>query len=358
MVAPITGPFVTVRSNSYNGPGSFWYSQSKRKQAKPYNLVIPYYLMYRRVDSCWGPQWSWPNGNASSNSDILDAVFYDAAHVETYDARFRAMERLRGKISEKAEWLLNLAERRQAISMIAKRAGLLIRVVRAVRRGDFKAANRLLSVPKGFRPKAKTFSGQWLEYHFGWSPLVGDIGTGIEILQKPIADKRVFAVARTLRPYSITQSDSNWRTFTQGTKAVTCRVGTYIRVSNPNLYLANQLGFINPVGLVWEMVPFSFVVDWFVPVGTFLNSFTEFVGLELLHPYHTTMSHMKMAYTFHAKVSGLESYGWEKRAVCVDRRTGLPSASLRPPTLRGLSATRAATAISLLIQLFVNPNQR
>jgi hypothetical protein len=31
------------------------------------------------------------------------------------------------------------------------------------------------------------------------------------------------------------------------------------------------LGLTNPLNVAWELVPFSFVVDWFIPIGSFFD---------------------------------------------------------------------------------------
>lgn len=40
-----------------------------------------------------------------------------------------------------------------------------------------------------------------------------------------------------------------------------------------------QLGLDDPLGLIWELTPYSFVVDWFLPVGQWLSSFRSIKGL-------------------------------------------------------------------------------
>lgn len=37
----------------------------------------------------------------------------------------------------------------------------------------------------------------------------------------------------------------------------------------------DALGFNNPLRTIWERVPFSFIVDWFIPVGDFLEQFSQ-----------------------------------------------------------------------------------
>jgi hypothetical protein len=36
------------------------------------------------------------------------------------------------------------------------------------------------------------------------------------------------------------------------------------------LSLQRSLGLVNPLEIAWEVVPYSFVVDWFLPVGSYI----------------------------------------------------------------------------------------
>lgn len=49
----------------------------------------------------------------------------------------------------------------------------------------------------------------------------------------------------------------------------------------------NQLGLLDPVSLAWNLLPMSFVFDWFIPVGTFLDGFTATEGLTYQDGYTT-----------------------------------------------------------------------
>lgn len=42
----------------------------------------------------------------------------------------------------------------------------------------------------------------------------------------------------------------------------------------------SQTGLSNPLILAWELVPYSFVVDWFVGVGSYLNNLDATIGLQ------------------------------------------------------------------------------
>jgi len=47
--------------------------------------------------------------------------------------------------------------------------------------------------------------------------------------------------------------------------------------------LINAFGLDNPLAIAWEVVPFSFVVDWFLPINRYLKNISALNGLELIH---------------------------------------------------------------------------
>jgi hypothetical protein len=38
------------------------------------------------------------------------------------------------------------------------------------------------------------------------------------------------------------------------------------------LSLQRSLGLVNPAEIAWEVVPYSFVVDWFLPIGSYISA--------------------------------------------------------------------------------------
>jgi len=128
-----------------------------------------------------------------------------------------------------------------------------------------------------------------------------------------------------------------------------------IVIEDPNVFRLNQLGFVNPAVIAWELVPFSFVVDWFSNVGMVLSSYTDFVGMSLQNA--CTTSYAEYHDNFYYK--GHDPNNWfgriiapysERKAVTVRRSQGItmPNLVLRPP--KWPSVVRGATAISLLSQ--------
>jgi len=110
-------------------------------------------------------------------------------------------------------------------------------------------------------------------------------------------------------------------------------------------FKASQLGFVNPVSVAWQLVPFSFVVDWFVNVGQFIGSYTDFVGVEQSNPCVTRYQVADCIVSANNR-----PYVYEGLSIYVRRTLGIPSPSLKVRPWNGVSPVRAATAIALLIQ--------
>jgi hypothetical protein len=120
--------------------------------------------------------------------------------------------------------------------------------------------------------------------------------------------------------------------------------------------LASRLGLINPASVAWELVPFSFVVDWFTGFGSYLDSFTELAGLSVSQEYSTMYAkcemHTRCWYEYNPSHDG--EFAWNQHYM---RRTlGLSRPLPVAPRLLnfGDSLTRAATAVSLLTQIFLS----
>jgi hypothetical protein len=207
-------------------------------------------------------------------------------------------------------------------------------------------------VPKGLRATPKAFANNWLAFHFGWEPLIQDIGNGIETMSKPYPPAKVYGKGSHRATEAFYSNPGQFWTFQQNDITSRCKTGCTVRVDNPNLFVAQQLGFINPLSIAWELVPFSFVVDWFANVGQILGQFSEFAGLSLSETYKTHFQVVKGTDTWY--------YGQTqtKQGVHVIRSLSIATASLRLRPWKGVSTTRAATAVSLLVQLMGGKSYR
>ena len=82
-------------------------------------------------------------------------------------------------------------------------------------------------------------------------------------------------VQSTTQPSSWQYQDSE--NVTKGSHKVAYTI--YYKLINTDAHNLAATGFSNPLNLGWELVPFSFVVDWFVGIGNYLSSLDATLGL-------------------------------------------------------------------------------
>jgi hypothetical protein len=260
-------------------------------------------------------------------------------------------------LGDRSLWATNLLEMGQSVDMITRRALQLKRFVTKLNHFDFFGAGRELGLPKdraiakNLKRESKAFANNFLEYHFGWEPLVKDIYAATESVTNPFKPKRYRGRGR----YSDqVVSYGNGSMFITKTESK-CQHQADISVSNPNALLMSQLGLVNPASVVWEAVKFSFVVDWFANVGQVLSSMTDFVGLSLTNSFTSTSQKITVDEYYYSWSSSVPSVRLltqhiVTQGVYVNRSLGITGPVLAIKPFKGLSVTRGATAIALLLQ--------
>jgi len=269
----------------------------------------------------------------------------------------KAYDKFRSSVQQTAELGVNLAERKQAVNMIVDRVTALRLGYLDLRKGrfnDFLRRFRLRENRGGRRnrwTRPRDASALWLEYHFGWKPLITDIYEACEILQSPFGYDRPVRGTGTGTEVFADRWAANGGGL-QGEFVARTLIQARVTVTNPNLHRATQLGLTNPVAIAWELVPFSFLVDWFIPVGNFLNSWSDFNGLTFEHPMTTRYNTFKGVQ--HGYMLGYPKNGFVDRLTVVNfiRSVGIAKPVVYPKVFKGFSVTRAATAISLLLTVF------
>ncbi len=376
MVNPITPTSPVERSINVDGSGSLYFFKWGTRQKPPFTEPAYVRILERRTLSADKSEnvtyGGFANANVATAGPRADIYAWRSGDFETatFDALVgQARTKWIDKMSDSAESLVNLAERRQSMSMISNRALQLARFTRKIRQFDLvgaghelglgnpRAAKRRVERSLKVKERSKTASNLWLEYHFGWSPLISDIGNACSLLSSPIKDVpyKVSAVRRwtTVRNWG----DSQTTGYGRHQSCASVRIGGSFKVTNPNLFLANRLGMLNPAGVAWELVPFSFVIDWFVNVSDFLGQWTDLAGVELIRPWYT----MKWQDTCTGRETfkDIEPLPWDDSYFMTIASTSMdfvrlprfPSGvtlGVRPPW--SLSSSRAATSISLLLQ--------
>lgn len=359
MVLPITHE-VTENGINVDAVGSSYNYVYRSRQKAPFDLPLGYIRKQgNTLAASYTPPFIGFGGKANTWStkgvlgwgpDVGSTFGYlmTQAVNSVYD-KFR--DSVKGA---EAMVAVNIAERNQSLQMIEDRAKQLLLFCNAVRRRNFKNAAAILGVkpPKDVKHLGKDVANAFLEFHFGWEPLIGDIYSSVKILQGGVPNKVVRCRGRRETSRLTERDDTGQRIdaiqcLATAQSSASCRVV----VTNPSLHVADQLGLVNPAGIAWELVPFSFVVDWFVPVSSFLNSMTDFLGLTLDNAsYFTLLRTPVWTYSIDYYIEPFGHMHITTSGFYAERKLGIPSVTLVPSRVYGISPTRAATAISLLLQ--------
>jgi hypothetical protein len=204
-------------------------------------------------------------------------------------------------------------------------------------------------IPKLEESMVKTVSGGYLTYSFGWAPFVGDLqrlGRLISTVRSRLEYLKA-TYGRETRISCMREFDCEADPSFVGGGAVYQRLsfkgifrcGGYLYHRLEDLDgtigllrgLSGALGLNNPLGVVWEAIPFSFVADWFGRVGNVLShtAVQPFVG-----PWE--IRRVTYSYTWSGEwrsVLGFSGYSpeeWEPhrgRATFYRRGTGLPASA-------------------------------
>lgn len=176
---------------------------------------------------------------------------------------------------------------KQTGGMISKRGFQLAEVALQLRKGNFKAIAGILGgeVPGSVRrlPPARRLADGWLELEFGWKPLLSDVYTALDVFHNTVVNGQIVnargnAVTGGFGPKTQTSLDHGNRIIKNGANV---SVKTYATVSNSTVATLNDLGLINPLLIAWQTLPFSFVVDWFLPISNYLSALTSGLGFKI-----------------------------------------------------------------------------
>lgn len=246
-------------------------------------------------------------------------------------------------------------ESREALEMISSRARSVFDSLRALKKGDLSSFCRALRVQKRSNRSnvhPKDLNKVWLEYEFGWRPLANDLHD---------AAHAVFAL--TNRPVTKTYRSRHRVDGSVVTAAgaipipADCFTSRVLRLKLVEDYSPlSSLGLTDPKNVAWELLPYSFVADWVIPIGTYLKvrSFLSDIG-----PYEcwqSTYRYMRVSTlkSFNPNTVILSTYPYFAKTVEVER-SSIQLVAPRPKIKdfsKILSWRHALDSVSLLVNRF------
>lgn len=257
------------------------------------------------------------------------------------------------------------AERRQTLDLLTSNATRIYEAFRALRHGRLMDACASLgcSAPRRNIRVKDDVANLWLGLHYGWMPLMQDIyGSMISFVDRPIlipisVGSRLPHVHRgTTKPSWDSEYFSTWT----GYGYDKTHIRALFRVTDLPLRTMSSLGLTNPALLVWELIPYSFCVDWFFTAGSYFESLSALDGLSLVSGSTTTTVHDEL--WIESRFHDIPTYGWPgyvRRSVgnthlvkrTKNRQLSIPNRPL-PRFKNPLSTSHMLSALALLQNVF------
>lgn len=242
------------------GPKGTWESTG----VKRFQDDAPVWYKYVNQGSSWS-QWY---GRMPYPGAELERVLYNKALTKLYDQIRSSDVNLAVTIGEMPE---------------------TFKMIKAVVDGAVSAKKSLKRLIKdnGIAGASRKLSSGWLGYAYGIRPLVGDLQAMLNHVTSTPSFLDVTTKARASG--SRTSTDRQDGVTTTVTDSRRCQIGVTWAPNDYKMSELTRITSIFPPTLLWELTTLSFVVDWFVDVGSYLaNLEASFgVGLTFKHGYVT-----------------------------------------------------------------------
>ncbi|DAD50542.1 TPA_asm: maturation protein [ssRNA phage Gerhypos.4_13] len=185
--------------------------------------------------------------------------------------------KLRDKIfGEGFNMLVFLGEGRESLQTITESARRITQSFKFLKQGRVGAAAETLLNGKPRKGGTKVnrkqvteewLASNWLQLKYGWEPLVNDIYAA--------AAHFAYMQHRDQTQVFVRGAHKNWvpKSLSTGyTHDGFATFGKRIKAKITRINKVAALGLTNPASLVWEKLPYSFVFDWVIPLGAYLDA--------------------------------------------------------------------------------------
>lgn len=294
----------------------------------PYSRVISYYepmsgsIMFYDTVTGLGPKhtryvgWEGDLGQFFTRPWAVNFGGVETREVDSCETHVRS--KLQKKLNDSNVHVANMiAERQQSVDMLRDALKRLLRyVVRFSWKNVLNDVKDYLSVRKN-----KTLANDTLAFLFGAKPLIQDIyGIGTELHKKAASRGDLVEVGASAKKEQRIQTTINGVEYDVFIQTKVKYKLKYL-ISNPAAYELQNLGLVNPAELLWEKLPWSFVIDWVWPIGSWIRGITNTVGLS----FQTGSRVVTQTISIKSKIDSIDVYPpwWAGQEVRIQRGKGV-----------------------------------
>lgn len=259
--------------------------------------------------------------SAPSLGTVLDYIHSNSYEpLLPYGMKDRCTNKLLAEASA-MDWnaAQSVAEIRTTAQMILAACVAGLRAAAFARKGNWAQAWKTV---RGRGSVADNAANAYLGVQYGWRPLISDVQGLMKALDSKLRDEKLVKVKTAIVE---TRSVSDYRSpyDLNCSWEVGCEGGLTFSVKDPELATAASYGLLNPLLLAWEVVPLSFVIDWFIQVSSYLQGLGATLGLEFKTGYTTSFARLSKGSVTRPNIAPSDFTGedlkWEVNAFAMKR---------------------------------------
>lgn len=380
-----SGTEIVLRTGSTTN--GYYQMLRKKLYVRPTNLV---YTRIREMFSAGNVfnsrrNLTWGDSSSSTVTGNLRGTAYEhsapsmsvVTATQLQRARDENATKLLAKVkNQRVNLAQAFAEREQAVSLVRDTAKALFSAYSSLKRGDLAGAAESVGVyikrrSRGARnhrrshakDQSKAIANGWIRIQYGLLPLISDV-YGVAQHLADLEHEHQYIVVK-----QVTEREFSDQTVAQTYPGISKSVGTLkftvkrqvtFRVTGGFIHNFSKLGLTNPATVAWELMPFSFVVDWFLPIGSAINALDAEVGVDFMSGCHTEITEgLFTTETWSSTSSLVQDVETKNSYYTVASRKefnlsrsvlydfpAVPTPSFKDPT----SVTHSLNALALLIQ--------
>jgi hypothetical protein len=246
----------------------------------------------------------WPNGNTTQIITSPPYYPYDYGTIYEYGpsgfavgarslpsfpsgledtAIIKALGKLK---NQQVNLAVAFAERAETAELFSSVIGKIAKSVRQFRSKNPRTWGQVIASETGARgARGSKIPEGWLQLQYGWKPLQQDVYGACDALNHRERDADAYRASVKGAAYSkeratvILKDLGDYGSLpSHEVTEFLCAVHLDYTLENPVLATLSQLGITNPALLVWEKLPYSFVIDWASPIGAYLSAFDAALG--------------------------------------------------------------------------------
>lgn len=177
-------------------------------------------------------------------------------------------------------------EREKTVNLVRGVATTAVEALRDIKNRDGRGLLNTLGLDHR-NARNKGVVDSYLAYHYGMKPLLQDVNGAVNALARLSYEhwgvrgvgKQTYVTQKTTE--CALETESAALVYSTFRRAARTELTAIPRPLTREQDLQWALGLDNPLASRWELTPFSFVVDWLVPIGDWLqahNSFKYYTG--------------------------------------------------------------------------------